>query len=775
MKKIFLDVRQFAVPVPRVGSIETHSGYSAPPLNGQEIHQIIQKRRKKENPKYEIEKKLGHVFETSDYHFSVGGRVDGIIESETILIEELKTAFDSDALFQKLEGNFNHPYVLQLLTYGYFYFLENGTIPDLHLTIISSRNFKSKTLEVHLDIEQYENWLDLRLKELIVETKTQEKIFNKRLKTSNEIVFPFATPRKGQTELVAAVEENFKSGVPLLIQAPTGLGKTAGLLYPALKESLSRGQKVIYVTPKNSQHLVAEEAVSMMQSQGAKIKSFTLTAKSKLCLKAEPLCNPVYCEYAKDHYEKVAKFNLVDVIQKKKRLTAKTLKKIGEEFIVCPFELSLEAIEKADVVIADYNYVFSPRSLIGRLSEPLFNKEQPANLIIDEAHNLPSRAQDYFSSGLSLSQIDVFINAKIPYAEEARQLLLKYRGQPRKIDIEIKDFTELNQKIREFTLDYLDDDSAEIEVGDPVLAFSNIFNDFTNALELSGEEFFHTYQESPRDAWLKVTCCDASKKLAESYKKFKNVAAFSATVKPFHYYHELLGLNEQAKQLEFLSPFAHENRKVIIIPQVSTKLKDRERNTGRICEVIAKLIEVKKGNYIVLFPSFDFMNRVARDLDIPGMRILTQQKFMKNKMTADYLEALKEKIPTLLLGVQGGVFSEGVDYPGDMLVGAFIVGPALPQFDFEREQIKNYYENRFGTESAFNYTYVYPAMARAIQSAGRVIRTETDRGLIVFLDPRFLEKSYAESMPAGWFNDSPEELLSTQILQDVKNFWELKR
>lgn len=774
MKKIFLDVRQFAVPVPRVGSIETHSGYSAPPLNGQEIHQIFQKRRKKENENYVTEKKLGHLFETGDYHFSVGGRVDGIIESETVIIEELKTAFESDTLYEKLDGNFNHPYILQLLTYGYFYFLEKGISPKLHLTIISSRNFRSKTLEVPLDIDRYECWLDLRLKELIVETKAQEKIFHKRLKTSNELVFPFSTPRKGQRELVCAVEENFKTGIPLLIQAPTGLGKTAGLLYPALQESLSRGQKVVYVTPKNSQHLVAEEAVSMMQSQGAKIKSFTLTAKSKLCLKAEPLCNPVYCEYAKDHYEKVAKFNLVDVIQKKKRLTAKTLKKLGEEFSVCPFELSLEAIEKADVVIADYNYVFSPRSLIGRLAEPLFDKEQTANLIIDEAHNLPSRAQDYFSSSLSLSQLDIYISAKIPHAAEARQLILKYKGPPRKITIEIKDFSELNQKIRDFTLDYLEDDSETIEMGDPVLAFSNLFNDFTSALELSGEEFFHTYQESHRDAWLKVTCCDASLKLAEAYKKFKNVAAFSATVKPFNYYHELLGLNDETKQLEFVSPFAHENRKVIIIPQVSTKLKDRERNSYRICEVITKLVSLKKGNYIVLFPSFEFMNRIARDLDLPDMRILVQQKFMKNKMTADYLEALKENTPTVLLGVQGGVFSEGVDYPGDMLVGAFIVGPALPQFDFEREQIKNYYENRFGAESAFNYTYVYPAMARAIQSAGRVIRTETDRGLIVFLDPRFLEKSYAESMPAGWFKDSPQELLSTQILQDVKNFWELK-
>lgn len=145
---------------------------------------------------------------------------------------------------------------------------------------------------------------------------------------------------------------------------------------------------------------------------------------------------------------------------------------------------------------------------------------------------------------------------------------------------------------------------------------------------------------------------------------------------------------------------------------------------------------------------------------------------MKNSTTERFLDELRwPERPTLLLGVQGGIFSEGVDYPGDMLIGVFVVGPALPNFDFERELIREYYGKRYGEENAFDYAYVYPAMAKAIQSAGRVIRTETDRGLIILIDPRFLEPSYAESMPNEWFKESPEELLSQKILNDISTFW----
>ncbi|KYG63414.1 ATP-dependent helicase [Bdellovibrio bacteriovorus] len=785
MRKITLDLKQFALPAPRVGSIETHSGYGPIPTSGQEVHVTIQRQRVRENPGYTPEKKLVHSFEAGPYEFVVSGRADGFVEA-TGLIEEIKSAFDIDELRAKLEREPNHPYVWQLRTYGYIHFLQTGQFPTLKLHLVSLRNFKSHDLNIELDLDGYEAWLKIRLEELVEETKEKEKLFKKRQKAGEEMTFPFASPRKGQRELVDTISENLQSENPLLVQAPTGLGKTIGVLYPSLKEALPRGQRVVYVTPKNSQHQVAEEAVERLQEQGCKIRSLTITAKSKMCLKAEPLCNPQYCEFAKDYYKKVAEHDLVNKLSRLRSLDSEKLKKMGEEYQVCPFELSVEAIERADVVIGDYNYVFAPRSLIGRLAEPLLEQKEKANLVIDEAHNLPSRAQDYFSPSISTQQLALLEKdfSRLPptfymqaqaLCQRARRLISSYGkdGVSKKVNIDLDPFLELEQDVREMTTSYLESET-EILSQDPILRMMNMWSEFVASLTLSGEEFFQTYQRSTFTEMLKITCCDASEHLSLAYKEFKNVVAFSATLKPFTYYQELMGFpTESTKQVEFSSPFEKENRKLLIIPQISTKFSDRHASSGKIAETIQRITALKKGNYIALFPSFEFMRMVESKLSLPDFQILVQEREMKQKQTQEYLDELKSgQKPTLLLGVQGGVFSEGVDFPGDMLIGAFVIGPALPNFDFEREQIRSYYELRYGKEHAFNYAYVYPAMAKAIQSAGRVIRSETDRGVIVMLDSRFLQTSYYETMPEGWFTQSPQELVSRQILNDIKEFWE---
>ncbi|KYG67304.1 ATP-dependent helicase [Bdellovibrio bacteriovorus] len=784
MRKIALNVKQFALPCPRVGSIETHSGYGNAPTSGQEIHQSVQRQRLRENPKYEAEKKLSYSFLSGPYEFVVSGRADGFV-AEPAMIEEIKSAFDVEELQRKMRFEPDHPYVWQLRTYGYIHYKETGVVPKLNLHLVSSRNFKSHTLSIDLDIESYEFWLGLRLKELLEETKVKEKLFKKRVAMAEEMTFPFSSPRRGQKELVQTITDSFSGGEALLVQAPTGLGKTAGILYPSLKESLSRGQKVVYVTPKNSQHQVAEEAVEKIQEQGCKVRSLTITAKSKMCLKNEPLCNPKYCEFAKDYYAKVATHDLVNKMSRLRSLNSEKLKKMGEEFEVCPFELSVEAIEQADVVIGDYNYVFAPRSLVGRLALPLLEPDQKANLVIDEAHNLPSRSQDYFSPTLSTLQFNIlekdFVKLPAQYALQAHSLTARARrliqsygtdGVSKIIKVEFEPILDLEKDIRDLTTDYLDSD-VEILSQDPILRLMNLWTDFTASIQFAGEEFFQTYQRQNHHEMIKITCCDASEHLKLAYDEFKNVVAFSATLKPFRYYQELLGFDEDAKQVEFQSPFEKENRKLLIIPQISTKFSDRHQSAGKIAETIQRISSVKPGNYIALFPSFEFMRMAQDKLVLPQFKLLVQEREMKQSQIQEYLEELKAaKEPTILFGVQGGVFSEGVDFPGDMLIGAFIVGPALPSFDFEREQIRSYYERRYGKDHAFNYAYVYPAMAKAIQSAGRVIRSESDRGVIVMLDSRFLQNSYFETMPEGWFETSPQELVSRQILQDVKLFWE---
>lgn len=784
MRTIPLSVREFGLPCPRTGSIETHSGYGTPPTSGQEIHQTIQRQRLKTVPGYVAEKKISGEFTQGPYKFEISGRVDGFIP-QPLMIEEIKSAFDVDDLLRKLESDTDHPYFWQLRTYGYFHYKETGEIPVLRLHLVSARNFKTRDIDFVLDVDSYEHWLTLRLAELEKETEQKEKTFKRRQKIAAEMQFPFSSPRPGQKELVATIEENFRKGIPLMLQAPTGLGKTVGILFPSLKEALPRGQKVVYVTPKNSQHQVAEEAVEMMQEQGSKLRALTINAKSKMCLKAEPLCNPRYCEYAKDYYKKVAENDLVNKLGKLKNLSREKLQSMGEEFQVCPFELSVEAIERADVVIADYNYVFAPRSLIGRLTAPLLEPSEKPNLAIDEAHNLPSRAQDYFSPSISTQSLGLLEKdfIKLPssfsfsapvVAQRARRLIQSYgkEGYSKIIDIDLDPFLEIEKDIRDLTTEYLESD-AEILPQDPLLRFMNMWSDFVAALSHSGKEFFQTYQRQNSLEMLKITCCDAAEHLSLAYEEFKNIVAFSATLKPFDYYETLLGFPKNTLKLEFQSPFKKDNRKLLIIPQVSTKFADREASGKKIAEIIARVTSLKSGNYIALFPSFEFMRQVQTALTLPGYTVLTQEREMKQTQIQEYLGEMKAADKNiLLLGVQGGVFSEGVDFPGNMLIGAFVVGPALPNFDFEREQIRKYYETSYGKDNAFNYAYVYPAMAKAVQSAGRVIRSETDRGLIVMLDGRFLQSSYSESMPDGWFEKSPQELVSQQILKDVQTFWE---
>jgi DNA excision repair protein ERCC-2 len=210
----------------------------------------------------------------------------------------------------------------------------------------------------------------------------------------------------------------------------------------------------------------------------------------------------------------------------------------------------------------------------------------------------------------------------------------------------------------------------------------------------------------------------------------------------------------------------------MVIPQISTKYSERERSYGRIAETISKVMSMKPGNYLAFFPSFDFMEKTFQKLErASGIQVIRQSRFMKNDDVERVLEELKgQMMPTLLMGVQGGVFSEGVDYPGKMVIGAFIIGPPLPNFDFEREGIKDFYQERY--QKGFDYAYTYPAMAKAVQAAGRVIRSEKDKGIIILMDDRFLDLRYSETMPDDWFIDHPRELVSQSILNDLKNFWD---
>ncbi len=791
--QISLAITEFALPAPRKGSIDVHSGMGRNSQQiGIELHQKIQAERAKDFPNYEAEIATKHSFSTEEYDFEVQGRMDGFFSGDEAKIEEIKSTFNIYELSKRLRESIDdHPYCLQLLTYGYLYWLQHSKKPRLNLHLVSTRNGDTLDIELHLDIVKYEDWLKRRLDELVEEAKLAEKRMQRRMNVAEAFQFPFQKPRSGQVELIQTIEEGMKENRPMLLQAPTGLGKTVGVMYPTLQEALRRGQKLIYVTPKNSQHSVAEDAIDRLQETGAKIKGMTLTAKSKMCMKNEPLCNPEYCEFAKDHYTKVHENKLLEKLSKKRRLSSKTFKKMAEEHEVCPFELQLDAAQDVDTVICDYNYVFAPRSAFGRLtSSGLISKGKP-NLVIDEAHNLPSRAMDYYSPQISTYTLERM-------REDLDQIPRKFRGDaqdlltaciavvkacapstlsgPMQIQAPVGNFMLQDAELRTFLSSYLAAD-IDIQPRDPVMRLCFYWSEFTAALEFvtsERKEFFTTFHPNP--ACIKITCCDASEMLKDCYKEYAQVVGFSATLKPFEFYSQLSGLKgPELKTAEFISPFPKDHRKLLIIPQISSKYSERERNYPRIAEAIEKITKLKLGNYIAFFPSFDFMERVFNQFNAPeGFQAIKQERQMKLNEIESVLESLKfPGSSQILFAVQGGVFSEGVDYAGDMVIGAFVVGPPLPNFDLEREKMREYYQQNY--EAGFDYAYTYPAMAKAIQAAGRVIRSETDQGIIVLMDNRFMQPSYTKSMPQDWFDESPQEVVSSQILQDISDFWRQAR
>jgi DNA excision repair protein ERCC-2 len=336
-------------------------------------------------------------------------------------------------------------------------------------------------------------------------------------------------------------------------------------------------------------------------------------------------------------------------------------------------------------------------------------------------------------------------------------------------------FLDQDARLRAFLSRYLDSD-VEIKNKDVVLRLCFYWSEFTEMLEYAGDpdrqEFFTTFHPHPTGGAIKITCCDASAMLKDCYGEYEQVAGFSATLKPFDYYVRLSGLDaDRVRTAEFESPFPTEKRKLLIIPQISTRYSRREGNYARIVDAVERITALRRGNYFVFLPSFDFLERVAALFRAPeGFTVLRQERGMKASAVEAIVDNLRNlDAPTIVFAVQGGSFSEGMDYAGDMVIGAFVVGPPLPGYDLEREQMKEYYQRQYS--AGFDYAYVIPAMAKAIQSAGRVIRSETDRGLIVLMDSRFIEPGYTRSMPADWFESDVLELVSGSILREIADFW----
>ena len=567
--------------------------------------------------------------------------------------------------------------------------------------------------------------------------------------TLDALTFPFDAYRDGQREMARQVFMAMKRGGGALIEAPTGIGKTAASLFGALK-ALGKGHvtAIFYLTARTTGRAAAEDALDLMRGQGLLIRSATITAKEKVCLLEKQDCPG--CPYAAGYYDR-RREALKEALAIQK-LDADAIHDLAVEHELCPFELSLDISETTDVVICDYNYAFDPRVRLKRY----FDGRSKAGLLVDEAHNLAGRAREMLSATISgrrlaavRRQVAAFEGKESPMFRLMTELMPALDGR----DQELESLSELPEAIvepiRRFAEVALELEPVEPEVVDFVYDcqwFATLSKQF--------DEAHYRVLLMPEDRWLtvKLWCFDPSKHLKKTIERVGGAAFFSATLAPLWHYAQLLGLDGDADaQLQLESPFPRENLLVLRMP-VMVGMKDRERTLNAVCQIIHAMAEAKPGNYIACFPSYAYLTMAFRRYRMlwPYDDAVCQESGMSERARQEFIDRFQPapKRSMVAFIVLGGVFAEGVDLPDDRLSGAAIVSIGIPQLSFEREQLRERLDD--ADDGGQDAAYTFPGLRRVLQAAGRVIRTETDRGVVLLLDTRYRQEKYRELMPPHW-------------------------
>jgi len=587
--------------------------------------------------------------------------------------------------------------------------------------------------------------------------------------TLESMPFPFEAYREGQREMAKAVFLAMRQGSNALIEAPTGIGKTAASLFGALK-ALGRGHvtAIFYLTARTTGRRAAEDALDLMRAKGLAIRSVTITAKEKVCPMERPDC--AACPLAAGYYDR--RRDALREAVAMQRLDAESILDLAREHELCPFELSLDISESADVVICDYNYVFDPRVRLKRY----FDGKSRVGLLVDEAHNLADRARDMLSAEISGRR-----------AAELRRELARFEGKDSPMvrllgellsalddgDAEQECSSELPeepvQAIRRFA-----EIASELEPAEPdVVQFvydaqwfvrvSRQFDpDCYRALVLPGERYLT----------IRLWCFDPSSHLKKALSRVGGAALFSATLAPMEHYAQMLGVDGEADSaLRLESPFPRENLFVARMP-VAVGMKDRERTLGAVVQIIHAMVLAKRGNYLACFPSYAYMTMAFRRYRMlwPDDDVVCQESRMSESARRQFIERFQPAPERSLVAfvVLGGVFAEGVDLPDDRLSGAAIVSTGIPQVSSERELLSEQMDD--GDGGGYDTAYVYPGIRRVLQAAGRVIRTESDRGVVLLMDMRYRQEKYCSLMPPHW--DVEDIGRMSTLKAALEAFWE---
>jgi DNA excision repair protein ERCC-2 len=770
-----ISVRELVEFSLRTGDLEKDSGFFAPmrALEGIRGHQKIQRSRP---AGYQSEVSIQHLIQTSSFTLTIQGRIDGLLPGTPLLLEEIKTLARAWEEEDPLHW-------AQLKIYGAI-FCEQNNLEEiaLQLTYLQlhdgkihefCKTFKRTDLLDFLNqaLSHYIEWLNSYCEWLKIRTHSIQKM-----------AFPFSY-RSGQKLFTNAVEESISKRYNLFVEAPTGMGKTISTLFPSI-QALGRNsvENIFYLTAKTVGRTVAEKTLSELRETGLHIRSITLTAKEKICSKKNGPCDSQNCPLAKGHYDRLREAR--KELFRSEAFTRNKIEELAEKHQLCPYALSRELARWADIVICDYNYVFDPTVY---LRDFFTNPRGEYIFLIDEAHNLPDRAREMFSADLDEMEIRQLLRelgSRLPKIKKLLQQLLNSISFENELG---ELFTDENSRlpitptvpdqivalIKHFlqeTGEWLSK-NEETSYRTALLEFYFRASHFFFISELFDERFVTMHEEFQKSRRVRLFCLDPSLQIRQALERARTSIFFSATLTPVDFFKTIIGANEKDKILNLSSPFPTENLGVLVADFVSTTFQKRASSYQLVAEIISRAIQSKKGNYLVFFPSYDYLKNVVNAFEKidPSVKTLVQTSNMSENAREQFLAHFQSDRADTLVGfsVMGGIFGEGIDLMGDRLVGAIIVGVGLPQISPERETLKNYYlEHEL---PGFDFAYTFPGMNRVLQAVGRVIRSEEDRGIALLIDSRFSEFRYRSLFPEWW---RPIVVKNTNgISESTRKFW----
>ncbi len=750
-----ISVRDLAAFHARSGSLGSSSRSLIHALEGTRAHQRIQRERPEG---YQKEVSFSRDHRAHGVTLRLAGRADGIAAGDPPALEEIKSC--------RTAPGETHPdqdvHWMQARLYAAL-LCERDGLPRVTVRLVYAHlNENTVThLEEVRDASDLAGLLCNALDDLARWLSRVDAFRHHRNTTLLSAPFPFPRPRPGQTALMDAVRDACEPGGCLLAEAPTGIGKTAAVLDPALR-ALARGKiaQVWFLTARNTGKQAARAAGDKFASAGARFKRLEITAKSRTCNRTGSPCDASLCPLAMGYYERVR--GAIETLFDEDDWSPERLARAAEEHQVCPHELSLDLIAWADLVVCDYNHVFDPRARIRRVfaaDGPL-----PLAVLIDEAHNLPDRARDMFSAGLSSDEIDEVLNALGPRSGPPGKALRALRKQFGDLKTEA---AEVNR--RDFALEQIPSAFPEtweqtlrtldrwLETAPPSPARPAVLDLFfkLQALCDTADAFDdrHAVLVSlrGRGGTLRLFCADPSRRLAGTFNQLHATVLFSGTLSPLELFRDMCGCPRGAATMRLPSPFPPEHLDVRTATGVAVTYNERDRSANAVSTLIRRFLQEQSGAALVFFPSYAYLDLIAKAFEFEtGFGVIALQRpGIDDAERATLAGRLgRPGGPTALFAVLGGSLGEAIEWPEALISGAVIVGVGLPHVGLERDLIRALHD-REGRDG-FAIAYRVPGLTRVIQAAGRVIRNETDRGEILLIDRRFALAEYRELFPPHW-------------------------